>query len=116
MRWTYSEGTPAIDISIIGKCESSAISSGNLNKHGAFGERVARDSGRDALFGVQAAVALLAAVTLVVIDIFHSTIPGCIPPQRALIVDTPSENLVVVSESRAMHATDRDLNDANSVR
>lgn len=56
-------------------------------------------------------------VTLVrILNVFVTTFPCSVSSKCAFVIDAPGENLVVMSESNAVHTAHCDLNNTDLVR
>ena len=58
---------------------------------------------------------IIVGVGVFSVDVLDTTIPGSVATERALVVDTPCQDLVVVGQSNVVHATSNDLNNADLV-
>lgn len=114
---TYSESAPAPYLTVVCERKRSRVARCQLDEDSVFRELVGVDSRGCALSRVEPSIitTVVAIIAPVVVDILQPTFPGRVTSQRALIVDTPGKDFVVVSERSNVHTTCSDLNNTNSV-
>lgn len=112
---TYSECSPAVDQTSIGSNECSTVTSNELGEFSAFWEVVSIDSPRFGFRWVQAFTIIIGIAVRItsVGNVLHLPLLWSLTAQSTLIIDTPSQDLVVMGKSSTVHAADCELNDAN---
>lgn len=111
----YSKRAPAPDGAIGSHGKRGAITCANLSEDNALWEMLRVNSCRCAFTWVHGilVIGIRAAIALVVIHVLKTTLPLRVAAQSTLIIDTPSEDLVVVGQGSAVHTTNRNLNDTD---
>lgn len=112
-RITYAESTPAIDETIIGKSKRSTVSSDNLSENSSLLNTRQINHRRSGFLRVDfnLFVVIVRARLLRLVHIHQTTFPVCVATQSALIIHTPSQNLVVMRKRDTVHSTSRNLHD-----
>lgn len=111
-----AESAPAVHAAILSQDETGAVAGGDLDKLGAGSEVLLGDGGRCTLVGVDASILIVIIAVLIIIHVAESTVPCCVSAESALVVDAPSQDLVVASQGDGVHTTARDLNDTDLAR
>jgi hypothetical protein len=112
-----AESTPAVHLAIVGQGERTAVAGSDFDPSRAFGNL---DGGEIDLCGrgldrVHAGV-IVVRVRVLSIDVFDPTVPGGIAAERALVVDTPCQDLVVVRQSNIVHTACNNLHNSHLLR
>lgn len=114
----YSECTPAVDQTSISNSKCSTVAGDELREFSALREMLGIDSAWLSFRRIQALVIIvgIAIRGISISDVFHLSFLSCLTAQCTLIIDTPGQDLVVMSKSSAVHASNSDLDNTNGLR
>lgn len=114
---TYSKCSPAINLAVIGQSKTGTVTGSYLNEDRTLSKRSRGDRSGNRFVGVQPrfVVRVITRVTLGIINVLVAAFPCSIPSKRALVIDAPSQDCVVMGEGNTMHAANRDLHDTHLV-
>jgi hypothetical protein len=108
-----TEGSPSVHETVCSEDKRRRVSSNNLDKDSIRSDLLAEvDLTGGALVGVDARV-IIVVIRVLVVHVTHAALPGSVATKGTVVIDTPSEDLVVVGEDRDVHTTRGDLDDAN---